>query len=332
MEKIKGILGLCSCKKKKEKDEGETIQRRKFHPEGVTEKDSLIIPKEGPFGRDQSNPEEPRHRGRISEGETLTNASTVEEKIPSSQKQTELTELETEQDRDLKFLMEAIERSNINQLLNEALETVTGMAPDPPFAKISSPKDPLELYFQVGDHPNPKEKFHKFLSSYTANFEPKTFVLRQCMLCEEDRLKSNSALQSYKVLLRRRIGDTYYMINHAIFKKVLLFAEKDSLCIKAVRFLENGDCIEQNISFEHDQVPKSRERIQVISNPIYYRKTETGLSTKSFNFVLPKTSIGFSILKPIMNKSYNDTFKALLERLNTSEPLSLEELIAQFKQ
>lgn len=349
---INAVFGLCSCKKKKHKDEGDTREwlkpRVQLRPEEFdSDQGKLIKLREWPNGREQDSPRETELQvktstsgefrcseegpGEIKSAQSIRITQPPDETTHAGELQSAAQQPHPKEDTELNFLLEAIARTQIDQRLEEAEQFVTKMVPDPPFAKISSAQDPLELYFQVGDHPEHKEKFHKFLSSYTASFDPKTFVLRQCLLSEEDRLKSNTALQSYKVLLRRRIGDTYYMVNHAVFKKVLMFAEKDSLCVKAVRFLANGDCVEQNISFDHERVPITRERIQVLSNPIFYLKTEKGLSAKSFNFVLPKTTIGFTILKTIMNKSYNDTFKALLERVAAAEPRPVEDLVAEFK-
>ena len=230
-----------------------------------------------------------------------------------------------------KMLIDVISRSGIDKKLSEAKELVVSTIPDNLYIKISKEIDPLELYFQIGDDVDKKEKFHKFISSYTAPYEPKEYVLKNCMLTSEERLKTNSALEKYTTIVRKRIGDTYYMINHAVFKKVMMFNQKESLCIKAFKFIDNGDCIEQNISIIHDRIPISIDRITVVDNPIYYQKVENGkLIVKSYNHVIPKTNMGMMVLKPIMNSSYNTTFKMILKILEEKKSMSVIDMEKAF--
>lgn len=231
------------------------------------------------------------------------------------------------------ILNKIIKDTDIDRRLAEAEKIVREMEPVEPFKKISTDgKDPLELYFQVGDDPVLKEKYHKFLSSYTVPYDPLWFVLRNCVLTPAERLQSNSNLSSYQTVHRKKIGDTYYLVNHVLFKKVMLMDQKESLCIKAVKALPNGDCIEQNISCEHPHIPPKDgvQRLTVLANPILYTKTPEGLKAKSFNHVIPRSSIGFTVLKPLMNSSYNNTFKGLIKVIEDTPKLSVQELEKEF--
>lgn len=221
----------------------------------------------------------------------------------------------------LPVLEEVIKSSKIDEILATVQETITAMSPDSNFTLISDSKsDPITLYFQIGDHEELKDKFHKFISSYKAPYDPKYFVLRNCLLSSEERTKSNSNIARYYTPIRRKIGDTYYMLNQVQFKKVLTMTPKESVCIKALKVLPSGDIIEHNVSFEHPRFPNDPalfERFIVIANPIYYRKTESGLEAKSFNFVVPRSKMPMMMLKGVMNKSYNGTFLAISEILKS---------------
>lgn len=221
----------------------------------------------------------------------------------------------------LPVLEEVIKSSKIDEILATVQETITTMSPDSNFTLISDSKsDPITLYFQIGDHEELKDKFHKFISSYKAPYDPKYFVLRNCLLSSEERTKSNSNIARYYTPIRRKIGDTYYMLNQVQFKKVLTMTPKESVCIKALKVLPSGDIIEHNVSFEHPRFPNDPalfERFIVIANPIYYRKTESGLEAKSFNFVVPRSKMPMMMLKGVMNKSYNGTFLAISEILKS---------------
>lgn len=219
----------------------------------------------------------------------------------------------------LAVLEEVIKSSKIDEILATVQETVTSMSPDSNFTLISDVKsDPITLYFQIGDHEELKDKFHKFISSYKAPYDPKYFVLRNCLLSSEERTKSNSNIARYYTPVRRKIGDTYYMLNQVQFKKVIAMTPKESVCIKAVKVLSSGDVVEHNVSFQHPKFPNDPalfERFVVLANPIYYRKTESGMEAKSFNFVVPRSKLPMMMLKGVMNKSYNGTFSAISEIL-----------------
>jgi hypothetical protein len=233
-------------------------------------------------------------------------------------------------------LRQVIESTKIDEILMTVQETVINMKPDSKFELISNKaSDPLELYFQIGDHETLKEKFHKFISSYEVNYDPKYFVLRNCLLTAEERTKSNTNIARYYTPIRAKLGDIYYMLNQVQFKKVLAMTPKESVCIKAVKFLPNGDCIEHNMSFSHDKFPNDPnqfERFEVLANPIYYMKTETGLRAKSFNYVIPKSKMLMMMLKAIMNKSYNGTFKAISEIIEAkpNTPEALRQMESEF--
>ena len=153
------------------------------------------------------------------------------------------------------------------------------------------------------------------------------------MLTPEDRIKSNPSIEQYKTYVKRKIDGIYYLVNYALFKKVPLITAKDSLCIKAVKLLDNGDCLELNISADHPNCPvqPTIDRIVTIQNPIYYKKTAEGLSVQSFNYIIPRTNVGMIFLKPLLNNIYQGTLKRILEIIKT-EPLDLETIESQFNQ
>ena len=320
------VFGDC-CQKKKEKDEEPVAKLSKSQLETTTNSTET----EGHRKKAAEEEEEEHHKENGHRKHDHHHYKKHQHDIGTRPEDLVEDELEkgSEADRILKSL---IEKSNIKKLLDEAEETVRNLKGEEPFVQISKDSDPLLLYFQVGDHPEYKEKFHKFLSSYSVEFDPKYFVLRNCVLSPEDRLKSNSNLQSYKTVHRKKVGDTYYLINHVVFKKIPLFNPKETVCIKGVRVLPNGNVIEQNVSVDHPHIPVdgAKERMTILSNPIFYEKTEKGLKAKSFNYVIPKSGMAFSILKSIMNSSYNNTFKGLYEAVKNS-PMDMNEIEQQFK-
>ena len=261
--------------------------------------------------------------------------NTAPKEVPTAEENTFVPTKPNPEDEWLPVLLEVIKSSKIDEILDTVQETVTNMVADSKFTLISSSSDPLELYFQIGDHETLNDKFHKFISTYQTAYDPKYFVLRNCLLTQEERTKSNGNIARYYTPIRRKIGDTYYMLNQVQFKKVLSMTPKESVCIKAVRVLANGDCVEHNVSFSHERFPNDPsqyERFEVLANPIYYKKTETGLQTKSFNYVIPKSKMPMMLLKGIMNKSYNDTFRAISEILKTkpNTPEALGEMEQAF--
>lgn len=218
-----------------------------------------------------------------------------------------------------------IASSEIDALLAAVESTVANATPDSNFTLISDAKtDPLTLYFHIGDHPTLNEKYHKFISSYSAPYDPKYFVLRNCLLSASERQQSNPNIAEYVTPVRRYCKEkkTYYMINVVRFKKVLTMTPKESVCIKAVKVLDNGDVVEHNVSIKHEKFPETPdkfERFEVLANPIFYRKVKGGLQAKSFNYVVPKSKMPMMMLKGIMNKSYNGTFTAISEIISKKE-------------
>jgi hypothetical protein len=322
------IAGFC-CKKKHKIDieadqgmkaEGKSSRRMSG---GHSEEEMLVR------DRSSSHAESINRRDRrsgsgedlLKDGETdgkmITKSVSQRVEIDPAEDEEQIEEIEDN------ILLKIIEESGIKFQLDKVKETLDGITPEAPLVKISKESDPLDLYFAIVDSEvTPKEKHHKFLSFYTIGYDPKFFVLRNCLLSAEERLASNPNLESYLTVARQKIGDTYYMVNHAVFKKVLMMSQRESLMIKAFKFLDNGDCIEHNMSVEYPSVPENPkiQRIYTLSNPIYYEKTETGLNAKSYNYVNPKMSMAFMILKPIMNLSYNSTFTKIKEIIE-NEPI-----------
>lgn len=318
------IMRICCCTNKKVKDEG-------FMKLGQAKSSALHHPKGG-----ESTKEEEERLVKRGGGERRTKDAGIldgDEKTISLQDKVDSDEVEEEKDIDNieeAGILQIIKQSNIDALLSEVQTTLKSLEPIAPLQRITKPTDLLELYFAVLDSSDGKEKAHKFLSFYEVEYDPKYFVLRNSLLSADERLKSNPNLQSYTTIARRKIGNTYYMVNHAVFKKVMLMSQRESLMIKAFRFLDNGDCIEHNMSVEYPSIPehKSVVRINTLSNPIYYQKTEKGLKAKSFNYVLPKTSIGFTILKPILGSSYTNTFTSILKIIK-EEPIGTADDLAR---
>lgn len=197
--------------------------------------------------------------------------------------------------------------------------------------KISKETDTFSLWFNVLSEPGSKEKYHSTLMVLESKMSPLEYKLANSLISEEDELRISDSYEQFKTPFRVKDGDIYYIMNYALYKKILMFSKKDLLFVKAFKVLDNGDVLEVTVSVEHPDYPISEEveRMSIIQNVVLYRKTENGCEIKSFNSLYPKTNAGSTMLNGIFSKSYRTYNKLLaeyLEALSKSE----QELEAEF--
>lgn len=316
-------MDCCNCCKKKYREDLKKVEPKIIDEKVVKSKLDDGLEEDAPLVNKVSKPQRTEETSRGTSRRSSTHSAHSHGKTGNSKHF-----VHEEEDE----LIRIIKESKIEDLLEEAEKNFDDkFLGNPDIVKISKENDQMDVRFQVGDAG--KEKFHKIISSYSASFDPKWFFLRNCCLSEQQRVETNTNLESYKIVERRKIGDIYYLLSHTTFKKIMLVTKKESVCLKAGKVKPNGDVIEINISVNHKKIPISAEvdRIHVIENPVFFKKTETGLLTRAYNHVLPKTSVGFLIMKPLINSGYNKTLQSILKIMEADKSLTLEQFEEDFK-
>lgn len=219
----------------------------------------------------------------------------------------------------------------LEPILDKVQEQVTSYKTDA-LKKISDDKDPYTLYFDVLTDDN-KEKFHTTYMHQKSPLSPLAFKLANTLIPESEELRLSSSYERYITIYRCKIGDVFYIINHAIYKAIMLFSKKDLFIVKAFKIVNGGDLVEVTVSPTHPEYPekKGTDRMKIISNMAYIRKTsEGGSEVTSINSLYPRTGTSFMILKPIFSKTYRTYTKTVgdyLESLNKSEAALQDEFV-----
>ena len=88
--------------------------------------------------------------------------------------------------------------------------------------KISDDKDPYDLFFEVKTD-EAKDKFHTTYMVSKTTLSPLAFKLANSMISEDQELKISSSYERFITIFRAKIEDVFYVINYAIYKKIMLF-------------------------------------------------------------------------------------------------------------
>lgn len=199
---------------------------------------------------------------------------------------------------------------------------------------ISDAKDNFKLYFDVKTDEQ-KEKYHTTVMETTYDkFGPLAFKIANSLIPEETELKLTSNYEKFTTIFRAKIGDVYYIMNYALYKKILLFNKKDLLFLKAFKEFEGGDVAEVTVSVQHSGYPevKGTDRMKIIENFVYYHKTgDHSVATTSYSSLYPRVGGTFGMLSSLFAKSYRNFVKALSEYLDTLKKTP-QELDDDFKQ
>lgn len=227
-----------------------------------------------------------------------------------------------------------INQLKLEEVLNSVKEKTAKINRDD-LKMISDAKDTFKLYFDVKTDEQ-KEKFHTtVMETKYGKMGPLSYKIANSMIPEEVELKLSSNYEKFATVFRAKIGDVYYIMNYALYKKILLFNKKDLLFLKAFKEFEDGDVAEVTVSIQHSKYPevKGTDRMKIIDNFVYYKKTgETSVETISFSSLYPRVGGTFGMLSSLFAKSYRTFVKALAEYMDTvhKTPKELEEEFKQF--
>jgi hypothetical protein len=227
-----------------------------------------------------------------------------------------------------------INQLRLDEVLNSVKEKAAKINRDD-LKKISDDKDTFTLYFDVKTDEQ-KEKYHTTVMETTYDkLAPLAYKLANSLIPEETELKLSSSYEKFTTIFRAKIGDVYYIMNYALYKKILLFNKKDMLFLKAFKELEGGDVAEVTVSVQHSGHPevKGTDRMKIIDNFVYYKKSgDNSVKSTSFSSLYPRVGGTFGMLSTIFAKSYRAFVKASSEYLDTikSSPKELEEDFKQF--
>lgn len=196
---------------------------------------------------------------------------------------------------------------------------------------ISDSKDPFTLYFDIKTD-DKKEKYHiTHMTSYS-NLSPLAYKLVNSLITEEEELRISTSYERFQTLYRVVIDGVFYIFNYALYQKIMLFSKKDLLFMKAFKVLENGDLIEITASIDHPDFPETKgiERMKIIETMTLVTKMpEGGSQVETLNCLYPKVGAGFTILKPILSKSFRN-FNKLLSEYFQKVTMNEKELKAEF--
>ena len=213
--------------------------------------------------------------------------------------------------------LKIIKELNLGPQLDFVKERVGNFSKDD-LKKITDDKDDFTMFFDVKTDEN-KEKYHVTVNHSKTPLSPIVFKLSNVLISEEDELRMTSGYERFYTLFRARIDGIFYVINYALYKQILLFSKKDMLFLKAFKRFDNGDVAEITMTINHPEfeVKPKIERMSIIENIVYYSKTDTGSDIIAINKIYPKVGAGFTILKPILSKTFRSYFKTLDEYLST---------------
>ena len=164
-----------------------------------------------------------------------------------------------------------------------------------------------------------KETFHTTVAHLKSHLQPLAFKLANTLISEADEIRMTPNYERFYTIFRAKIDDVYYIINYALYKKIMLMSQKDLLFLKAFKKLDNGDVVEITVSINHPEFEEKAkiDRMKLIQSIGHFKKTDSGTEGTTVSQIYPRTSVGMTMLKPIFTKSFRSYFKTLDEYLLT---------------
>ena len=232
------------------------------------------------------------------------------------------------------FCVQLIQQLDLASKLEAIINRLESYQPTD-LKKISDDKDPYDLFFEVKTD-EAKDKFHTTYMVSKTTLSPLAFKLANSLISEDQELKISSSYERFITIFRAKIEDVFYVINYAIYKKIMLFNQKDLFFVKAFRLTPEGNVIEITVSSEHPNYPEKKgiDRMKIIENVVYYKKMDDGTTQViSLNSLYPRIGASFGILKPIFSKSFRTYQKQLGEYIESipNDERVLEEQFVNYR-